>query len=184
MQPGINSDVMKQSQCLFFVIFSLLSCSAVAQWAWTDDEGRPVFSDRAPSTSVPEKRIFKRPDPASLNPTQQLVPNEGGDTASAKTVSPTQPAASTPQATALDKALTERKKKTEQAQAEQRKLEEARTSKLKADNCELARQAQRTLESGVRISRMNAQGERVILDDADRAVEAKRLEAIMATDCN
>ena len=156
----------------------------MAQWAWTDDEGRPIFSDRAPSTSVPEKRIFQRPDPARLNPTQELAPNEGGDSANAKTVNPTQPAASTLQATALDKALTERKNKTEQAQAEQRKLEEARTRKLKADNCELARQAQRTLESGVRISRMNAQGERVILDDADRAVEAKRLQAIVATDCD
>ncbi|MDP3190416.1 MAG: DUF4124 domain-containing protein [Rhodoferax sp.] len=158
--------------------------SAMAQWAWTDDEGRPIFSDRAPSTSVPEKRIFKRPGPTRLNPTQETAPNEGVDAANVRPATPTQAVASAPQATALDKALAERKKKAEQAQAEQRKLEEERISKLKADNCERARQAQRTLESGVRMSRTNAQGERVILDDADRAVEAKRLQGIVATDCN
>lgn len=155
----------------------------MAQWAWTDEEGRPIFSDRAPSISVPEKRIFKRPGPARLNPAQEPAPNTG-EAANARTASPAQPTASTPQATGLDKELAERKKKAEQAQAEQRKLEEERISKLKADNCERARQAQKTLESGVRMSRTNAQGERVILDEADRAVEAKRLQGIVATDCN
>lgn len=155
----------------------------MAQWAWTDEEGKPIFSDRAPSTNVPEKRIFKRPGPARLNPTQEPAPVEGADTANARPATPAQPAASAPQATALDKALAERKKKAEQAQAEQRKLEEERISKIRADNCERARQAQKTLESGVRMSRTNAQGERVILDDADRAVEAKRLQGIVATDC-
>lgn len=155
----------------------------MAQWAWTGEDGRPIFSDRAPSTNVPEKRIFKRPGPARLNPGTEQAASEGADTPSAKTASPAQPAASAPQTSALDKELAERKKKAEQAQAEQRKLEEERVRKLKADNCERARQAQRTLESGVRMSRTNAQGEREILDDADRAVETKRLQGIMATDC-
>jgi hypothetical protein len=175
---------MKQSQCVFFLMFSLLSCSAMAQWAWTDEEGRTVFSDRAPPISVPEKRIFKRPGPAKLSPAQESAPIAGTDVAHARTASPSQPAASAPAATALDRELAERKKKAEQAQAEQRKLEEERISKLKADNCERARQAQRTLESGVRMVRTNARGEREILDDADRAVEAKRLQGIVATDCN
>lgn len=174
---------MKQSHCVSLVIFSLLSCSAMAQWAWTDEQGHTIYSDRAPATNVPEKRIFKRPSPARLIPNQEPAPDAGADTASARTAGAAKPAVSAPQATGLDKELAERKKKVEQAQAEQRKLEEDRVGKLKADNCERARQAQKTLESGVRLSRINAQGERVILDDADRAVEAKRLQAIMATDC-
>jgi type IV secretory pathway VirB10-like protein len=181
---GINSGLMKQSHCVFSVLFSLLSCSAMAQWAWTDEEGRPIFSDRAPSTSVPEKRIFKRPAPPRVNPTPEPAPNEAAVAAHVKAASAALPAASTPQSAGLDKELAERKKKAEQAQAEQRKFEEERLSKLKADNCERARQAQRTLESGVRMVRTNARGEREILDDADRAVEAKRLQGIVATDCN
>ncbi|MCK9213507.1 MAG: DUF4124 domain-containing protein [Rhodoferax sp.] len=156
----------------------------MAQWAWTDEEGRPIFSDRAPSTSVPEKRIFKRPAPPRVNPTPEPAPNGGAVAADVKAVSAALSAASTPQNAGLDKELAERKKKAEQAQAEQRKFEEERLSKLKADNCERARQAQRTLESGVRMVRTNARGEREILDDADRAVEAKRLQGIVATDCN
>jgi hypothetical protein len=175
---------MKQSQRVFLVIFSLLSCSAMAQWAWTDEEGRTIFSDRAPSASVPEKRIFKRPGPPRLTQNQEQTPNTGADAPSAGTASPVQPAADTPQAAGVEKELVERKKKTEQAQVEQRKLEEKRVSKLKADNCERARQAQKTLESGVRLSRTNAMGEREILDDAARTVEAKRLQGIVATDCN
>jgi hypothetical protein len=175
---------MKQSRRLFLIIFSLLSFSATAQWAWTDEEGRTVFSDRAPATSVPDKRIFKRPGPAKLTGSQDVPANTGADAASAKTASPAQPVASTPQATGLDKELAERKKKTEQAQAEQRKLEEERISKAKADNCERARQAQKTLDSGVRLSRTNAKGEREILDDAARAAEIKRIQSIVASDCN
>jgi hypothetical protein len=180
---GINLISMKQSQRVFLIIFSLLSCSAMAQWAWTDEEGRAIFSDRAPSTSVPEKRIFKRPSPAKLIPNQEQTPNTGADAASARTASPVQPTASAPQAAGLDKELAERKKKAEQVQAEQRKIEEERIGKLRADNCERARQAQKTLESGVRMSRTNAMGEREILDDAARAAEAKRLQSIVATDC-
>lgn len=175
---------MKQSQRLFLIIFSLLSLSATAQWAWTDEEGRAVFSDRAPATSVPDKRIFKRPGPAKLAGNQDAPANTGDDAASAKTASPAQPVASTPQTVGLDKALAERKKKTEQAQAEQRKLEEERISKAKADNCERARQAQKTLDSGVRLSRTNAKGEREILDDASRAAEVKRIQSIVDSDCN
>lgn len=175
---------MKQSHQVFLVIFSLLSSNAMAQWAWTDEAGRTIYSDRAPATSVPEKRIFKRPGYARLIADKEQTSIAGPEAASAKTTSSAEPAASALQSAGLDKALAERKKKAEQAQTEQRKLEEERISKLKADNCERARQDRKMLESGVRMSRTNAQGEREILDDAARAVEAKRIQAIVTTDCN
>jgi hypothetical protein len=43
---------------------------------------------------------------------------------------------------------------------------------------------QAQIDSGVRIARTNAKGEREILDDAARAVEAKRHEGVIARDCN
>jgi hypothetical protein len=40
----------------------LAACGAAqAQWAWKDANGRPVYSDRPPPTSVPAARIFKAP---------------------------------------------------------------------------------------------------------------------------
>ncbi|MEY4139929.1 MAG: hypothetical protein RLZZ371_2111 [Pseudomonadota bacterium] len=157
----------------------------MAQWAWTDEQGRPVFSDRAPGSTVPDKRIFKRPAPATkTNLTQDAPSSPAGDVSNAKAANTAQAAASSQQVAGTDKELAERKKKAEQAQTEQRKHEEERISKLKAENCERARLAQKTLDSGVRIARTNAKGEREIMDDADRAVEAKRLQSIMASDCN
>jgi hypothetical protein len=39
------------------------------------------------------------------------------------------------------------------------------------------------MDSGVRVGRVNASGEREIMDDAARAVETKRIQGIMASDC-
>ena len=39
------------------------------------------------------------------------------------------------------------------------------------------------LDSGIRIVRANAKGEREFMDDAIRAAETKRLEAVIASDC-
>ena len=41
----------------------------------------------------------------------------------------------------------------------------------------------RTLDSGVRIARVTANGEREILDDKQRADETKRTRDIIAADC-
>lgn len=174
---------MKQRLRLFCLILSLVSFGATAQWAWTDEQGRAIFSDRAPASNVPDKRIFKRPAPTKANLPQEAQPSAAADATARATVA-AQPAASAPQISGMDKELAERKRKAEQAQTEQRKLEEERISKLKADNCERARLAQKTLDSGVRIARTNAKGEREIMDDAARAVEAKRIQSIVASDCN
>ena len=66
----------------------------------------------------------------------------------------------------------------------QRKAEEDRVNKLKADNCERARLAQKTLNSGVRLSKTNEQGQKEIMDQAARAAEAKRVQSIVDSDCN
>ena len=42
-----------------FVVFA--SCPAAAQWAWKDDNGRTVYSDRPPPASVNTDRIVRQP---------------------------------------------------------------------------------------------------------------------------
>ncbi len=100
-----------------------------------------------------------------------------------KASAPAQAGASSPAATGVDKELAARKKKEEQAQTALRKAEEERINQAKADNCQRAKQAQKGLESGLRLSRINSQGEREIMDDAARAAEAKRLQSIVDSDC-
>ncbi len=91
--------------------------------------------------------------------------------------------ASSPRITPIDKALAEQKKKAEQAQEAQRKTDEEHNNSLKAENCERAKMAKASLDSGTRLSRTNQKGEREILDDAARAMEAARLQTIMKNDC-
>ena len=71
------------------------------------------------------------------------------------------------------------------AEAEQakRKDEEEKFAKAKVENCTRAKEAKATYDSGTRISRTNASGEKEVLDDAARAAEVKRLLSIMETDC-
>lgn len=174
---------MKHSLCLFIFIFGLLPLGASAQWAWTDKDGRKVFSDRAPSADVPDKSIFKRPGSGARLPSQDLTLNAVPGEPAPKTSAPTAQAGGKAPPTGIDKDLVERKKKEELAQAAQRKAEEDRISKAKADNCQRAKLAQKGLDSGVRISHINSQGEREIMDDAARAAETKRVQSIVDSDC-
>lgn len=168
---------MKLSHALLAALLSLHGVGAWAQWQWLDKDGRKVFSDRAPSPDVPEKNILKRP----------------GNRAGAGTAAPVAdaPAAAAPatvpvavdKSQGVDKTLEAKKKLAEQAEADKQKQEAERIAKAKADNCKRAQQAKVTFDSGVRISRTNAQGEREVLDDAARAAEQQRIDGIINTDC-
>lgn len=175
---------MTQTLHLFLILVGLLSFDATAQWAWTDKEGRQVFSDRAPSVNVPDKSIFKRPSENASANSQDVSAKVGAPEAAAKAVATTPSNASSPQTAGVDKELAERMKNAAQTQAMQRKNEEDRISRLKADNCQRARLAQKTLDSGVRLSQINIRGEREVMDDAARSAEAKRIQSIIDSDCN
>ena len=69
------------------------------------------------------------------------------------------------------------------AEAAKRKAEEDRTTKVKIENCARAKQAKTTYDSGIRVSRTNAAGEREVMDDAARATEIKRIDSVIAADC-
>lgn len=174
---------MKHSLCLFLFLLGLLPLSASAQWAWTDKDGRQVFSDRAPPVGVPDKSIFKRPGRASNPIVQDAIATTDPAAPAAKASTPELPGALSAKATGVDKELAEKKKKEEQAQAALRKAEEERINQAKAENCQRAKQAQKGLESGIRLSRINNQGEREIMDDAARAAEAKRIQSVVDSDC-
>jgi hypothetical protein len=83
----------------------------------------------------------------------------------------------------VDKDLEEKKKQAADAEAAKRKAEEERVTKAKVENCARAKQGKATYDSGVRISRSNATGEREVLDDAARAAELKRIQSVIDSDC-
>jgi hypothetical protein len=165
----------------------LLSAGASAQWAWRDENGRPVYSDQPPPSSVKAADVLRQPAPlqASQAPDSsepgmqrpsngappQPAPNPGASTA------PRPP-------TIAEREQDFRKRMKERADAE-KKLADAQTQAAeKAQDCERARGYMKSLEDGVRLVRTNADGSRELLDEAQRAAEADRTREAIESRCN
>jgi hypothetical protein len=161
---------MKLHKMLVIVLGCGLSLSAFAQWQWIDNTGSKVFSDRAPPPDIPAKNILKQP----------------GGTLKIKTVVETSTAASAPSApkiSGVDKALEEKKKQADEAEAAKRKADSDKTASARAENCVRARESKASYDSGIRIARVNEKGEREIMDDAARNAESQRIQGIISSEC-
>lgn len=142
---------------------ALLACcgTAHAQWAWKDANGRPVYSDQPPPSSVPTARIFKAP----------------------RGQMPEAPSDPKPSPTLAERNAAYEQRRAAAAEASTKQADEAKASAARSTNCENARSNQRALDSGSRIARFNDKGEREFLTDAQRAEESKRNTAMVAELC-
>ena len=160
------------------------SMSAMAQYVWLDASGRKVFSDQPPPTSIPSKRILQQPNksaasmPAAIADEKQ---NQEADADGAKNAA--KPKTAAQQNASKDKDLEAAKKKLDDEAAAKKKAEQEKIDAAKADNCKRAKQAKSQFETGRPVATANAKGERIIMDEAARMVETKRLEGIITSDC-
>ena len=148
-----------------------LALPAAAQWKWRGANGQIQYSDLPPPPGVSEKDILSRPTAATLRaaaPAAAASPAASGAAQAAK---------------AVDPELEAKRKKAEQEDAAKAKAEEQRVAAAKAENCKRAREQIRTLESGMRMARVNEKGEREVLDDKMRAEEMKRARDLANADC-
>ncbi|MEJ7687159.1 MAG: DUF4124 domain-containing protein [Variovorax sp.] len=173
---------MKFAHLLVLGWACLLPLGASAQWQWIDKDNKKVFSDQAPSTDVPEKNILRRPGPPSQRMSFSTPPAAPEAAASAAAVPP-RAVASDAKPTGVDKELEEKTRKAEEAEKAKKAAEAQKVAQAKAENCTRARQAKATFESGIRVARLNAQGEREIMDDKARAAEQQRLQSVIGADC-
>lgn len=165
-----------------------LPLAASAQWQWIDKTGRKVFSDQAPPPDIPAKSILKAPggrmpvQPAEADAAANAT-GTGTAVAAAAPAKPAASGASAPKTSGKDKELEDKKKQAEAADAEKKKADQEKVAKARADNCDRAKKAKATFDSGVRVARTNDKGEKEIVDDAYRATETKRLQGIIDTEC-
>ncbi len=143
-----------------------LALPASAQWKWRGANGQIQYSDLPPPPGVAEKDILQRPS---------------GGTARSAAAAPASAPPLAPKAVESD--LEAKRKKAEQEEAAKLKAEEQRVAAAKAENCKRAREQIRTLESGMRMARINDKGEREVLDDQMRAEEMKRARDMASADC-
>ncbi|MBC7649635.1 MAG: DUF4124 domain-containing protein [Vitreoscilla sp.] len=170
-----------------FSVLAFTATTASAQWQWMDKDGRKVFSDRSPPAEIHEKDILKRPAGATRAAAAAAAAALSADavTAAKPSSAASSPAskASAPKLSGKDPELEAKKKKADEEEAAKKKIEEDKVAKTKADNCERAKTGLATLQSGVRMSSVNAGGEREIFDDAKRASETKRAQEVIDSNC-
>jgi hypothetical protein len=166
-------------RCILLASAAILMATAGAagatQYQWRDAGGRMVFSDQPPPASVPPARILKAPARVAA---AAAPPAGGAGAAGAAGASPASPPPAASPATApstggassaADQELAFRKRMEERAEQEKKAAEAAERQLKLARACADAQGDIRALESGQRISRINAAGEREFLSDAERA---------------
>lgn len=180
--------VTKFLSSLSFIVFVTglgLSGFTHAQWGWTDKDGRRIFSDQGPGSEVADKNIFKRPPNARTTGAvvaAQPAASSAATPASGPTSAP-KTAASGLKISGKDAELEKKKKEAEALEAAKQKAEDDKIAAQRKENCQRAKSGMTNYTSGIRIATINAKGEREIMSDADRAVETKRLQDIIATEC-
>jgi hypothetical protein len=142
--------------------------SAQTFWKWRDASGQMHVSDSAPPADVPDKNILVRPT---------------GRPAPVTTAAPATVAA----ASGVDSDLQKKKSQADKDKADKAAADKAaldqKNAAIKAENCQRAQQQAQALQSGVRIARVDANGERSYLDDKQRADELRRSQDIIAQNC-
>ncbi len=150
----------------------LFALPASAQWKWRDKGGQTQYSDLPPPPGTPEQDILQRPAGATAR--KAAAPADPASAASGVPLLAPK---------AVEPELEAKRKKAEQEVADKAKAEQAKNAAVRADNCTRARAAMGTLDSGMRMARIDDKGEKIILDDAAREAEAKRVRGIIATEC-
>lgn len=139
-----------------------VTAAANAQYMWIDEKGLKQFSDRPPPPSVPAKRVLKAPG-RSLTIDS---PEPAAEPATAAAASASAPKAAP---TTAERNADFNKRKDEQAEQARKAAAEAQRQRELAANCEANRKHKAQLESGARISTIEANGEPGFLSDEARA---------------
>jgi hypothetical protein len=163
--------MQKSASLLVACLLALAAAGASAQaiWKWRDASGQMHITDTPPPSSVPDKDILKRPGNAPA-PAAEAAPA---------------PAAAA--ASGVDSDLQKKKAKADKEKADTEAAAKAEADKknaaVKAENCKRAQAQAGALQSGVRVAKLDANGERTFLDDDQRAAELKRAQDIIAQNC-
>ena len=178
MPMSLFSSLKLRPALLALLLIGTLPMAAHAQWKWRDAAGKIQYSDLPPPQGTPEQDILQRP--ASARRPVVVRPLGSAEAASAAASTP----ASAPRAPS--RAELEAQAKQKQAEAEvaaRRKEEDRKIAEQRAENCRRATAQLKVLESGARITKQNAAGETVFLDEQQRAQEVQYVRGIMASDC-
>ena len=169
--------------CLLTLAFG---AQAQTLWKWRDAAGQLHISDTAPPVGTPAKNIISGPAGGVAVPSALTAASSTTTSTTTTTTTATAPAAKGA-ASAPETALDKKKKAADKERADKEQADraalEASNAEIRKDNCARAQSALASVQSGQRIARTNANGEREFLDDASRAVELKHAQDGIASNC-
>lgn len=175
----------------------LLTQLAHAQYSsWIDEKGTRVFSDRPPPPGTPASRIVKAPRelqaPAGPDGMAAAAPGSSagaaatGDATAASAGAPATKAAGTPAAASnkppslAEREADFRKRSAERAEQDKKAALEAERKAARAEQCASARDYEAQLTSGTRVAHVDANGERAIMSDEEKARQLERVRRAKA----
>jgi len=149
---------------VLFVALALAAPAIAQQYKWVDKDGKVRYGDLPPAgvKATPLKGPARPAAPPSAAPAAAGKKGE-------KPLTPEQ---------AFQKRQKDREEADQKAQKDQAE------ASLKRANCESAQASMRQIQSGARISTVNAAGERVMMDDSQRAAEMARAQKAVSEWCN
>jgi len=171
-----------------------------AQWAWRDANGEVNYSDSPPPSDVSRSNILREPTSVSASP--DTNPTPAAPSAPSAGPNPTQvtprvgataapPPSPAPQASKpipAPKTLAEqdadfRKRLAEQQKAEEKQTQDEAQASQRADACNQAKSYLDMLQSGTRLLRPDANGQRNFLDDDQRSAEIQKAQDAIEKNC-
>jgi transcription elongation factor len=156
-------------------LLCVLACQgAAAQWAWKDDAGHTVFSDQPPPSNIPRAHIIRSPSGAT-----PVVAPAAADTPPASSGDATPAGDSKPKSLA-EQDLEFKKRLKDNADAAKKAQEAQAAKEANAQRCADARAAQAAIQSGQRVTTVDAQGNKSYLDDSQIAAQRARLQGALA----
>jgi len=161
--------------CATLLLTTLVtSAPARAQYAWIDERGTHVFSDRPPPAGTPPARILRTPRYSTMPVPPVPATPAGAAGAPPAPGAGTVAGSAAPAAPAAPPALADRdaafRKRLAQRDADERKAaDEAHDRAALAEQCAGARRNAAALRSGARLTDVDEKGERTVLTDEEKA---------------
>lgn len=171
---------------IFAGLLSSVCTTSFGQYQWKDDNGRMVYSDRPPPSSVLPSQMVKVPTPKPVVKPTDKANEKSTDLANAPKVADAKSGdakSAVPIKSLADKDLESKKKAQEADQASSKKLADGEREARNNAACEDTRASLRTIESGVKVSRMNDKGEREVMSDDEKTKRTAALKKDLGEHC-
>ena len=139
---------------LLLILAAAVPCASAQAYKWKDAAGRVQYSDTPPPPGAKEVQQLRKTPPA------------------------TSADASTAPKSFAEKDADFRKRLVEQQETQAKQAKAAEDEQVRARNCAQAKAQLAALDAGNRMVQLNAQGERIALEDADR--ERARQDTVRA----